>query len=142
MPSATAPCAFCGTLNRVDLDRVHALPKCGACAKPIRLDRPLAVSGEQLDTVLSGTDAPVLVDFHADWCQPCRMMAPVLDEIAHDLTGRALVVKLDTDRAPRVAERLGVRGLPTFVAFLDGRELGRQVGAVGKQQLLTATRLT
>ena len=97
---ATVACQFCSTLNRVDLSRAEQKPKCGSCRRPILLDRPLQVSDADFQQVVSGTDIPVLVDFHADWCGPGKMMAPLLDELAHDRMGDLLVVKLDTDRNP------------------------------------------
>jgi thioredoxin 2 len=131
----TVPCPFCATLNRVDLARLAAGPKCGSCQRPLHLDRPVKLSGEQLDTVLFGTDVPILVDFYADWCGPCRMLAPVVDELAQARAGRALVLKLDTDRSPGVSERFAIRGIPTLIAFRGGRETGRHVGLAQAAQL-------
>jgi thioredoxin 2 len=122
------PCAFCGKANRVDLSRLSAGPKCGECGRPIRLDRPLKITEADFEPTIQGASVPVLVDFYADWCGPCHMMAPTLDDIAHRRAGDLLVLKLDTDAHPQVAARFGIRGLPTVVAFRNGREHGRQVG--------------
>jgi thioredoxin 2 len=132
---ATVPCIFCLTLNRVDVGRVSDRPKCGECGKPMLLDRPIRVSDQDLERVVSGTEVPVLVDFYADWCGPCKMMAPVLDDVAREYQGRALVVKLDTDRNPTMAVRFAIRGIPTLIVFRDGREVSREVGAVPRQRL-------
>jgi thioredoxin 2 len=132
---ATVPCPFCGTQNRVDLDKLPAGPRCGSCKKPLLLDRPVRVTGENLDAVLSGTDAPILVDFYADWCGPCKMIAPIVDQLAHDHAGTALFLKLDTDRSPGITERFGIRGIPTLIAFRNGKESGRQVGLAQRKQL-------
>jgi thioredoxin 2 len=132
---ATVSCAFCGTLNRIDLERVADRPKCGECARPMLLDRPVTVSDQDLDRVLAGTDVPVLVDFWAVWCAPCKVMAPILDEVARSRTGRALIAKLDTDRSPVMAERFGIRGIPTLILFSGGRELDRAVGAVPRSRV-------
>jgi thioredoxin 2 len=129
------PCAFCATLNRVDLTRVDDRPKCGSCGRPILLDRPIAVSDETFDGVVSGTDVPVVVDFYADWCGPCKIMAPVLDTFAHEHRGAVLVAKLDTDRNQRTTMRFGVRGIPTLIAFRGGAEVAREVGAVPRARL-------
>jgi thioredoxin 2 len=134
-PKATVGCPFCGTLNRVDLGRVGDRPKCGSCGKPMLLDRPVRVTDQDLDRVVSGTEVPVLVDFYADWCGPCKVMAPVLDAVAREMAGRALVAKLDTDRNPQAAARFAIRGIPTLVVFRDGREVAREVGAVPKPRL-------
>ena len=125
---ATVRCAFCGTLNKVDLERAAQGPKCGDCGRPIRLDRPLKVTDSDFDQVVEGADVPVVVDFHADWCGPCKMMAPTLDEFAHAQAGEVLVLKLDTDANQRTAQRFGIKGIPTLIAFKDGQEAGRSVG--------------
>jgi thioredoxin 2 len=121
-------CAFCGTSNRVDLARLDAGPKCGECGRPIRLDRPLKVTDADFDKTIAGASVPVLVDFYADWCGPCHMMAPILDEVAHRRAGEILLLKLDTDANQQTAARLGIRGIPTLVAFRNGKEHGRHVG--------------
>jgi len=132
---ATAPCPFCARLNRVDLARLSAGPKCGACQRPLHFDRPVTVGGPTLDAVLTGTDAPVLVDFYADWCGPCRMLAPLVDELARTRAGSLLVVKLDTEASPGISERFGIRGIPTLIAFKGGKEIGRHVGLAQHSQL-------
>ncbi|HEX9610471.1 MAG TPA: thioredoxin [Gemmatimonadales bacterium] len=140
---ATVSCPFCGTLNRVDLGRLGDRPKCGECGRPLLLDRPQPVPGDVFDRVLSGTDVPVLIDFYADWCGPCKIMAPVLDELARDRMGELFVGKLDTDRHPDVSQRFDVRGIPTLILFQSGREVARRVGAVPRRELdamLTAAR--
>ena len=132
---ATVRCPFCSTLNRVDLSRVADRPKCGECERPILLDRPMAVTDADLDRIIRDAEVPVLVDFYADWCGPCKMMAPLLDEVARDRAGRVLVTKLDTDRNPQMAQKFGIRGIPTLIAFHNGEEVAREVGAVPKPRL-------
>jgi thioredoxin 2 len=131
----TVPCAFCAALNRVDLDRLHSGPKCAECGRPIRLDRPVKVTDANFDRVVADASAPILLDCYADWCGPCRAMAPALDELAHAHTGRALVLKLDTDANPVISQRLGIRGIPTVVAFRGGHEVGRHVGLASLREL-------
>jgi thioredoxin 2 len=132
---ATVPCPFCSKLNRVDLARLAAGPRCGSCKRPLLLDRPIPVSEESFDQVLVGTDVPVLVDFYADWCGPCKMLAPLVDELAGSRPGSLLVLKLDTDRYPAIQQRFGIRGIPTLIAFRGGKEIGRHVGLATRQQL-------
>lgn len=132
---ATVMCPFCLTLNRVDLSRAADRPKCGDCGKPLLLDRPLRVTDETLERVVSGTDVPVVVDFHADWCQPCKIMAPMLDQLAQDMQGELLVAKLDTDANPAMAMKYGIRGIPTLIVFRDGEEWRRQTGVVPPDRL-------
>jgi thioredoxin 2 len=124
----TVRCGFCGTLNKIDLARAADRPKCGECTKPMLLDRPLKVAQEDFDRTVLRAGAPVLVDFYADWCAPCKMVAPLVDEIAHRNVGRMLVVKIDTDRAPDVAMRYAIRSIPTLVLFDEGEERERSVG--------------
>ncbi|MDQ3810241.1 MAG: thioredoxin TrxC [Chloroflexota bacterium] len=132
---ATVRCPICSTLNRVDLSRLKHHPKCAHCGKPILLDRPIAVTDEDLERVVADAEVPVIVDFYADWCGPCKMMAPIFDEFARERAGQALVAKLNTDRNPAMTDRFGIRGIPTLVVFRGGREVARQVGAVPKPRL-------
>jgi thioredoxin 2 len=135
MPKATVPCTFCSALNHVDLARIAQRPKCGKCSRLILLDRPLRLNDNDFDRVLSDAEIPVLVDFYADWCAPCKVMAPIIDEFAHEHVGQVLVAKLDTDRNPATSMRFGIRGIPTLIVFEGGRETKRQTGAVGRAQL-------
>src|SRR5256885_195587 len=118
---ATVACRFCATLSRVDLARLADRPRCGECKRPILLDGPIAVSDANLERVLAGTDVPVVMDGYADWCGPCKIMAPVLDDFARDRSGEVLVTKLDTDRNPVTTQRLGIRAIPTLIVFRSGR---------------------
>lgn len=127
---ATVPCPFCEKLNRIDLQRLEARPKCGQCGRPLLLDRPIRVSDANLERVVADAAVPVLVDFYADWCAPCKMMAPAIDDVARERSGRLLVGKLDTDRNPTMAVRFAIRGIPTLILFREGREATRQTGAI------------
>src|SRR5436309_3700878 len=133
--TATVACPFCETLNRVDHTRIGQHPERGNCGKPILLDRPIAVSEATFDQVTSGTTVPVLVDFYADWCGPCKIMAPLLDDVAHRRAGQLLVLKLDTDKNPAIQARFGVRGIPTLIVFRDGKEVSRRIGAIPPAEL-------
>ena len=113
--------------------RVKDRPICGECKRPILIDRPVAVTDADFDRVIGESDVPVLVDFYADWCGPCKMMAPVLDEVAHDRAGETLFLKLDTERNPIVSQRFGIRGIPTLIVFRGGKEAARQTGALPRQ---------
>jgi thioredoxin 2 len=131
----TIRCQFCETWNRVDASRAADRPKCGKCAKPMLLDRPIYLNDDTFTRTLEGSDVPVLVDFYADWCGPCKIMAPYVDEIAREKQGVALVAKLDTDRAQRTAGGFDIRGIPTSIVFKNGKEVARQTGAVPKKLL-------
>jgi len=132
---ATVACPFCATLNRVDLARLADRPKCGSCGRPILLDRPVAATDATMEGVLGGTDVPVLIDGYADWCGPCKIMAPILDDFARDHQGEVLVTKLDTDRSPVTTQRFGIRAIPTLLVFRGGRETGRHAGVLSREQL-------
>lgn len=125
---ATLRCQFCLTLNRIDVSRAPQKPKCGECGKPFVLDRPLKVSEEDFDRTVRKADVPVLVDFYADWCGPCKMLTPYLETLANENTGRILVVKVDTDAAPKVASEFGIRSVPTVILFQNGNETERSLG--------------
>lgn len=133
-------CGFCDQRNRVDMDRAEDRPKCGSCGRPFLLDRPVKIAGADLKSLVADAGVPVLVDFYADWCGPCKVMAPVLDDLAADRLGEVLVAKVDSDRAPQLTAELGIRGIPTLILYRDGEEAGRQTGAVPRasiDQLLT-----
>jgi thioredoxin 2 len=108
---------------------------CGKCGEPIALGHPILLTDETFARTIAETDLPVLVDFYADWCGPCKIMAPYVDQLATEQQGRAVIAKLDTDRSPRTAASFGIRGIPTTIVFRAGKESGRQVGAVPKAGL-------
>ena len=138
-PRGVVACAFCSTLNRVDLTKVSHGPKCANCHRPILLDRPIMATATSFDRMVNGTTVPVLVDFYADWCGPCHMMAPTIDDFARRQMGNVLVLKLDTDAHPTIAGRYGIRGIPTVIAFDRGQEQRRHVGVANLEVLQSLT---
>jgi thioredoxin 2 len=145
-PPSTRPvvvnCPFCSAANRVDLARLSAGPKCAKCGKPLRLDRPQKVTDKDFERTIMGASVPILVDFYADWCGPCKMMAPTLDQFAQQRAGETLVLKLDTEASPLTASRFGIRGIPTIIAFEGGKERGRHVGLADMKVLESLARVT
>jgi thioredoxin 2 len=131
----TLRCVFCDKLNRLDMNRAGERPACGGCGRPFLLDRPVKISGDDLDRIVGDADVPVLVDFYADWCGPCKVMAPLLDELAADRIGEVLVAKVDADAHPQITARLGIRGIPTLILFREAEEASRQTGAVPRSAL-------
>ena len=127
---ATIRCPFCQSWNRVDVSRAADRPKCGKCSKPLLLDRPLKLDDETFARTVEHADVPVLVDFYADWCGPCKVMAPIVDQLAAAHQGELLVAKLDTDRSQATAQKFDIRGIPTVIVFRDGKEVKRQSGAL------------
>jgi thioredoxin 2 len=138
-PRGVVACAFCSTLNRVDLTKLSHGPKCANCHRPILLDRPIMATATSFDRMVNGTTVPVLVDFYADWCGPCHMMAPTIDDFARRQMGNVLVLKLDTDAHPTIAGRYGIRGIPTVIAFDRGQERDRHVGVANLEVLRSLT---
>jgi thioredoxin 2 len=138
-PRGVVACAFCSTLNGVDLTKLSNGPKCANCHRPILLDRPIMATASSFDRMVNGTTVPVLVDFYADWCGPCHMMAPTIDDFAKRQMGNVLVLKLDTDAHPTIAGRYGIRGIPTVIAFDRGQERDRHVGVANLEVLQSLT---
>ena len=97
----------------------------------------LEVNDSNFDELVIKSDKPVVVDFWAEWCGPCRMVAPIMDEISLDYTGRAIVVKCDVDSSPEVSSKYGIRNIPTILFFKDGKVADKQVGAVPKNNFVT-----
>jgi thioredoxin 2 len=129
-PFVYIPCPSCGTMNRARVERLGGRPVCAKCKKRLDLDKPVPVSSSQFQKVVMESGLPVLVDFWAPWCGPCRSMAPVLEALAQRNAGGLVVAKLDTDQNPELSARFGIRGVPTLILFQDGREVSRQTGAV------------
>src|SRR5437868_14811000 len=131
----TVRCLFCNTWNRIDASKVTDGPKCGKCTKPILLERPFPLNDETFTRTIAESDVPVAVDFYADWCGPCRMMAPAVDALAAHLQVKALITKLNTDHSARTASGFNIRGIPTTIVFKAGKEVVRQSGAMPLEAL-------
>ena len=131
-------CPACGVGNRVPRDKIASglEPVCGRCKAPLPIEtKPIAVTDASFAADVERSPLPVLVDAWAAWCGPCRMIAPVIDELAGELAGRLRVAKLNVDENPVTAARFGLQSIPTLLVFKNGREVDRIVGVQPKSEI-------
>jgi thioredoxin 2 len=131
-------CPSCGTKNRLPLLQPGRKAVCGKCktALPERAGGPVDVTDATFSTEVERSAIPVLLDMWADWCGPCHMLAPTIDQLSSELAGRVKVAKLNIDENPGIADRFGVRSIPTLLVLKDGREVDRLVGVQPKQDIV------
>ena len=128
--STTLVCPHCDALNRVPTARLADGPRCGQCHQPMFQAKPVPLTEERFRRHVAHSGIPLLVDFWASWCGPCHAMAPQFEAAAQALEPRMRLVKVSTEEAPRLAQELGIRSIPTLAIFAGGREVARQAGAM------------
>jgi len=130
-------CSNCGATNRVKTGKQNQAPVCGKCKTPLHAEaHPLTITDANFASEVEKSQLPVLLDLWAAWCGPCRMIAPIIEQLAKDLAGRVRVGKLDVDQNQMTAARFGVQSIPTLLILKDGKEVDRIVGAQSKEAIL------
>ncbi len=132
-------CPHCHTTNRVRSDDLAQQPDCGSCHKPLFMAHSVALDESNFERHLSRSQIPLLVDFWAPWCAPCRQMAPAFEQAASQLEPRVRLVKVNTEEAQALGSRYNIRSIPTLALFLNGREVARQAGAMGAADIVRWT---
>jgi len=129
-------CPSCGAVNRVPGEKLTQHPKCGRCKQELFTGHPVDLTSQNFTHVVNKTGIPVIVDFWASWCGPCKMMAPVFEKVTHNLEPKARFAKLNTEVSQNIATQYGIRSIPTLIIFKQGQEVARQAGAMDQSSLI------
>jgi len=129
-------CPHCTAVNRIPTTRLGDHPNCGKCKKPLFTGHPVELTDQNFAKFIAKSDLPVVVDFWAEWCGPCKMMAPAFVEASAQLEPKVILAKLNTEVAQQSAAQFSIRGIPSILLFKNGKEAARQAGALNVQQII------
>lgn len=129
-------CPHCNAVNRIPTTRLGDHPNCGKCKKPLFTGHPVELTDQNFARFIAKSDLPVVVDFWAEWCGPCKMMAPAFAEASKQLAPNVILAKLNTEVAQQTAAQFGIRSIPSIILFKNGKEASRQAGALNVQQII------
>jgi thioredoxin 2 len=138
MNNTIATCQNCGKKNRIPADKQHLSPKCGSCGTPINIGQaaiPVELTDSTFVRFISNATKPVMVDFFSPTCGPCRMLSPVIDNMARQFAGRVIIAKMDTTKNANITAQFRIRGVPTLIFFKNGEKMDQLAGAIPEETL-------
>lgn len=129
-------CTTCMAVNRIPQNKINNGPQCGKCQQPLLANKAIDIDSNTFQKVIRKTSLTVIIDFWAPWCGPCKMMTPIFNQAAQELSGQYVLLKVNTEQEQQLSARLGIRSIPTLIAYKNGKEVNRMSGGLQKTQLI------